>query len=64
MKKLIALAATTSLVTSAFAQDLTSKRGEPILPEAGDYMIGIDANPFLNYIGRLGSSANVAPTFQ
>lgn len=63
MKKIIALVATTSFVTSAFAQDLTSKKGEPILPEAGDYMIGIDANPFLNYIGRLGSSANVAPTF-
>ena len=63
MKKIIALVATTSFITSAFAQDLTSKKGEPILPEAGDYMIGIEANPFLNYIGKIGSSANVAPSF-
>ena len=63
MKKSIALVAMAFGVTSAFAQDLTSKKGEPILPEAGDYMIGIDANPFLNYLGRFGSAANNAPTF-
>ena len=63
MTKLIALVAMAFGVTSAFSQDLTSKKGEPILPEAGDYMIGIDANPFLNYIGKIGSATNVAPSF-
>ncbi len=65
MKKSIALVALAFGVTSAFAQDLTSKKGEPFLPEAGDYMIGIDANPFLNYVGNFfgKTAANTAPTF-
>ncbi len=42
-------------VTTAFAQDLTSKKGEPILPEAGDYAIGVDAYPLLNYFGNLAN---------
>lgn len=40
-------------VTTAFAQDLTSKKGEPILPEAGDYAIGVDATPFIGYFGNM-----------
>lgn len=40
-------------VTTAFAQDLTSKKGEPILPEAGDYAIGVDATPFISYFGNM-----------
>ena len=65
MKKSIALVALAFGVSSAFAQDLTSKKGEPFLPEAGDYMIGIDANPFLNYLGNFFGKtvANTAPTF-
>ncbi len=65
MKKSIALVAMAFGVSSAFAQDLTSKKGEPILPEAGDYMIGIDANPFLNYLGNFfgKTNNNVAPSF-
>lgn len=65
MKKSIALVALAFGVTSAFAQDLTSKKGEPILPEAGDYAIGIDATPFLNYMGNFfgKTSANTAPTW-
>lgn len=67
MKKSIALVALAFGVTGAFAQDLTSKKGEPFLPEAGDYMIGVDANPFLNYVGnffggRVGTN-NQAPTW-
>lgn len=51
-------------VASAFAQDLTSKKGEPFLPEAGDWAIGIDATPFLNYAGQLLSNAGAsAPTW-
>ncbi len=65
MKKSIALVALAFGVTGAFAQDLTSKKGEPFLPEAGDYAIGVDATPFLNYVGNFfgKSTANNAPTF-
>jgi hypothetical protein len=67
MKKSISLVALAFGVTSAFAQDLTSKKGEPFLPEAGDWSIGVDATPFLNYAGnffggRVGTN-NQAPTF-
>lgn len=65
MKKSIALVALAFGVTSAFAQDLTSKKGEPILPEAGDWSIGADATPFLNYVGNFfgKQNANIAPTW-
>jgi hypothetical protein len=39
--------------TTAFAQDLTSKKGEPILPEAGDFAIGVDATPMIYYFGNM-----------
>ena len=47
------------------AQDLTSKRGFPILPEKGDYCISIDAVPFFEYLGNMfhGDSVTKAPTF-
>jgi hypothetical protein len=65
MKKSIALVAAAFGVTSAFAQDLTSKKGEPFLPEAKEWSIGIDANPFLNYLGNFfgKTGPNVAPSF-
>lgn len=65
MKKSIALVALAFGVTGAFAQDLTSKKGEPFLPEAGDYAIGVDATPFLQYVGNFfgKSTANAAPTW-
>ncbi|MBA3663652.1 MAG: hypothetical protein H0W61_05535 [Bacteroidetes bacterium] len=65
MKKSIALVAVAFGVTSAFAQDLTSKKGEPILPEAGDWGIAIDATPFLNYAGNFfgKTNNNTAPTW-
>jgi hypothetical protein len=47
--------------TATFAQDgLTSKKGEAYLPEAGDFALGFDANPFLNYAGNLfnGNTGN------
>ena len=43
--------------TTMFAQDLTSKKGEPMLPEAGDWAIGFDAVPFLTYAGNLFSGS-------
>ncbi len=65
MKKSIALVAMAFGVTSAFAQDLTSKKGEPVLPEAGDYAISVDATPFLNYVGNFfgKTNNNAAPSW-
>ena len=56
MKKTIGLILSMNLVLCS-AQDLTSKKGEPILPEAKDWSIGIDATPFLNYAGNLLSGS-------
>ena len=64
MKKTALALALAFGISGAFAQDLTSKKGEPYLPEAGDWSIGIDANPLLNYMGNLFSgntSINNAP---
>jgi hypothetical protein len=58
MKKSIVLLISVFVSMSGIAQDLTSKKGEAILPEAGDYMIGIELNPFFNYL-----SHGVSPTF-
>ena len=65
MKKSIALVALAFGVTNAFAQDLTSKKGEPFLPEAGDYAVSIDATSFLQYAGNFfgKSTTNFAPTW-
>ena len=65
MKKSISLLALAFSVTGAFAQDLTSKKGEPFLPEAGEWSVGIDATPFLNYFGNFfgKTGPNVAPTW-
>ena len=38
--------------SSAWGQDLTSKKGETMLPEEGDYAVGFDADPFLEYVGN------------
>jgi hypothetical protein len=61
MKKSVLALALAFGVTTAFAQDLTSKKGEPILPEAGDWGIGIDADPFFTYaqgiFGKTGTTS-------
>lgn len=65
MKKSIALVALSFGVTSAFSQELTSKKGEPFLPEAGDYAVSIDASPMLTYVGNFfgKTASNTAPTW-
>jgi hypothetical protein len=63
MKKTVIMLAIAFGGTTAFAQDLTSKKGEPYLPEAGDWAISFDAAPFLTYAGNLfnGSTSNGSP---
>jgi hypothetical protein len=53
MKKNVLFVAALFTATFGMAQDLTSKKGETILPEAGDYAIGFDASPFLGYLGNM-----------
>jgi hypothetical protein len=52
MKKISYLLFVTIFFTNTYSQNLTSKKGEPILPEKGDWSVGIDANPFLSYLGN------------
>jgi hypothetical protein len=65
MKKSLTLLALVFGISGTYAQDLTSKKGEPILPEAGDWGLGIDATPFLDYAGNFfgKTTNNTAPTF-
>jgi hypothetical protein len=50
MKKIALLVIGASMfVATTQAQELMSKRGTPILPEAGDWSIGIDAVPFIDW---------------
>lgn len=48
---------------AATAQDLTSKKGTPILPEAGEWSIGVGATSTLEYFGNLMNGNNNAPGF-
>ncbi len=65
MKRVIMLFAATFLVASVYGQNLRSKNGERVLPQAQDWSIGIDANPFFSYLkGLIGQGNNAtAPTF-
>jgi hypothetical protein len=59
MKKSILAVAVLIGTSATFAQDLTSKKGETYLPEAGDWAISIDATPLLGYVqGILGSNGS------
>lgn len=61
MKKKVLFIAAILTAGLTFGQDgMTSKKGTPILPEAGDYAIGFDAGNLLNYGGNLlnGSAGN------
>ncbi|NBG66192.1 hypothetical protein [Acidiluteibacter ferrifornacis] len=67
MKKKMIFAVAAVLISGVtMGQELlTSKKGVPILPEAGDYAIGVDATPFLDYAGNLfnGNLGNTSPGF-
>ncbi|HEX5003376.1 MAG TPA: hypothetical protein VFW78_12850 [Bacteroidia bacterium] len=64
MKKILLIATFALSASVVLAQDeMTSKKGTPILPEVGDYWIGVDAVPFLDYFGNLMNSGNSAPSW-
>jgi len=65
MKKTLIFLSMLFVSATGFSQDLTSKKGEPILPQEKDWGLGIDATPFLNYLGNFfgKSSNNTAPSF-
>ena len=58
MKKLLFTAALAGTCMFANAQDMMSKGGTPILPEAGDWSIGADATSLIQYFGNLFTDAN------
>lgn len=53
MKKIILSTVAILAFGFANAQDLKSKKGENYLPEAGDWAISFQANPFLTYFGQV-----------
>jgi hypothetical protein len=57
MKKLFLMISLASAVAFANAQDMTSKKGVPILPEANDWSIGFDATNLIRYFGNMFSQA-------
>ena len=40
------------------SDELVSKKGIPILPQSGDWALGLDATPFFQYVGNMLSSNN------
>ena len=62
MKKIILSAFAVCAFSFANAQDLKSKKGENILPEAGDWAISFVAKPFIDYTGRVLGGNAVTPT--
>lgn len=62
MKKFILLSLIPAIFTAHAQENMLSKRGTPILPEAGDWGIGFDASPFLRYAGNLfNQNGNTSP---
>ena len=57
MRKILAFISFSCLSAGLIAQPLLSKKGEPVLPESGDWAIQVNAVPFLNYFGNLFSNA-------
>jgi hypothetical protein len=62
MKKVILVIAVLISSGTVHAQELLSKKGTPILPEKGDWSVGIDAVPLINYFGNLFSNAGNSHT--
>ena len=60
MKKSVLTVALAVAVAGAFAQDLTSSKGEKYLPEAKDWSIGLDASGVINNIGSIVSAKSAS----
>ena len=68
MKRVIMLFVATILVASVYGQNIRSKNGERVLPQAEDWSIGINANPFFSYLKGLvgqgqGNGTANSPSF-
>ncbi len=51
--------------TAGKADPTVNRRGIALLPQAGDFAIGISANPFLEYLGGfMGGNSSSAPYFE
>lgn len=59
MKKTILAVAAVAVSLAGYSQDLMSKKGEAILPEAGDYALGFDAVPVFNAIKFNDANAKI-----
>lgn len=64
MKKYLLTCLCAFLVMTAPAQEITGARGEPILPEKGDWSIAFDAVPFIIYSGNILNSSGGTNTIQ
>ena len=53
MKKISLLFLILTITTNLFAQNLKNKKGENVLPETGDWSVGMDVIPLLKYAGNL-----------
>jgi len=66
MKRIVlflAILSTASLANAQAEPILKSKKGNYILPQTGDWGIGINATPMLSYLGNMfNSNGNLAPT--
>ena len=52
-------------VEEEYSAAYANKRGVYLLPQAGDFALGVDATPFLRYMGNFFTSGNnVAPFFK
>ncbi len=62
MKRVLMILAATFMVASVYGQNLRSEDGERVLPQAQDWSIGVDANPFFSYLKGLIGQGNDATT--
>jgi len=58
MKKILTIAILFSGIQFSNAQELLSKKGSPVLPEAKDWSIGLQADPLLKYFGNFFNKEN------
>lgn len=58
---IVALMVSVCMISAQEAEEsdvLKSKKGTPILPQSGDYALGIDAAPMINFAGQVLNSLN------